>query len=236
MNITDDSSVVALSKSQQCSPCILALFQHLQSTPYSSYNDELAKDWTSVQQLCGVSYPTIVQPPAANVTVPGYSTSAANATCLTNQYYTVTSGDDCESIAEAHHVAQGTLIVINGILPDCSNLEAGASICMPQNCTTYKTVSGDTCSSIVLATGITFQALLTYNPTINSECTNLLADVTICISSPYPTWNGTTIAGASPTHTGVYATTTVSPPGITAHGKTPSLHAPSFSPTSPIYP
>lgn len=42
----------------------------------------------------------------------------------------------------------------------------------------------------------------------------------ICISPPGGTWNGTTIAGATPTQLNPYASTTVAPPGPTPFGTT----------------
>lgn len=194
--------------------------QHLQSTPFSNYNDDLATEWASAQQKCQVSFPTAVQPPAGTVTPPGYTNlTSSGGPCLSGKNYTVVSGDNCETIAESQGVALGSLRVLNNLLPDCSDLQGGAVLCLPEKCQTYKINSGDTCGSISLANGISIQALLAYNPTISSDCSNLIADTTICIGLPGTTYNGTTIGGAIPTPTGTYATATVAPPGNVAFGR-----------------
>ena len=128
-NLTQDSDVTALPQSQLCSPCLLSLLHSIQSTSFSNYNDQLAVSFQSAQKVCQVEYPTDVQPPVTNVTsLPGYVMSSTHATCLSGIFYTVALGDDCQKIAVAKQVATGTLRIINNILPDCSNLIAGAQV------------------------------------------------------------------------------------------------------------
>ncbi|KAF8142418.1 hypothetical protein K438DRAFT_1474176, partial [Mycena galopus ATCC 62051] len=46
---------------------------------------------------------------------------------------------------------------------------------------TYTVQSGDTCSTIAAASGLTVAQLLSYNPTINSGCTNLGIAQVLCL-------------------------------------------------------
>lgn len=46
----------------------------------------------------------------------------AAAECLTSRTYTVTLGDTCARIARAHRVPRGSLVWLNDVQPDCSDL------------------------------------------------------------------------------------------------------------------
>ncbi|MCJ1435514.1 hypothetical protein MMC27_004888 [Xylographa pallens] len=207
---------------QICSNCIIALFRNIQATPYSNYDQTLASEWASIQSQCGLSYPTAVPILQTNITQPGgFAVPGSGKTgCLSGVNYSVSSGDNCETICEKQKCATGTLIAINDLYIDCSNLYAGASICIPPQCTTYKVNSGDTCDIIANATGNTFQQLVAWNPTLGSFCTNLLAGQDICVSPPGGVQNLTTIAGATVTQTAIYATATTLRPSPVASGTT----------------
>jgi hypothetical protein len=62
--------------------------------------------------------------------------------------------------------------------------------------------------------------ILSYNPTLNYDCSNLIAGENICLSPAGGQYTPTTIPGATSTQLGSYATTTVAAPGPTAHGTT----------------
>jgi hypothetical protein len=220
-NITTDGDGTGIPAAQLCSPCIVNSFQQMQSTPYSNYDTNLASVWTSIQGTCSLSFNTTVPNIVTNVVLPDYAPpgSAYDGGCLSGNSYTVQSGDNCQAISAAHSVATGTLVAVNNILKDCSNIVVGQSLCLPQTCTTYTVQTGDTCVSIAQAHNLLYQEILAYNPTINSYCTNIVADSLICISPPGgATWTGTTIPSATVTQTAIYATATVSPPNNIAHG------------------
>ncbi|GIC92923.1 uncharacterized protein Aud_009401 [Aspergillus udagawae] len=218
-----DPSMASLPKSVVCSECVLLLGRLIQSTPFSNYSPRMAKEWAAIQATCGVSYPTAVQPVTGNRTdLPGYAPLGyATAQCLTGKTYTVVSGDDCGKIASQQGVPRGSLTSINNILPDCSNLQVGQKLCIPNTCQLYTIKSGDTCMQITNASSITLSQLRAWNPFINAGCSNLIAGDQICVSQPGAVWTGTTIPGATATKTGVYATATVAPPGPVAFGTTP---------------
>jgi LysM repeat protein len=87
-------------------------------------------------------------------------------------------------------------------------------------CQIYTVQSGDTCQSITNSSGISFTQFNSWNPSINSFCTNLIAGQQVCVGLPGTAYNGTTIIGATVTQTAVYATATVSPPSNVARGTT----------------
>ncbi|KAL9037145.1 MAG: hypothetical protein Q9214_005828, partial [Letrouitia sp. 1 TL-2023] len=230
---TQDSDLTALPKAQQCSPCIIALIKHLQSTPYSNYDAKLATQWKSIQTTCGLSSPTDPQPPALNgsVAVPGYVQNGTTkpSICQSGNTYQVVSGDTLEKIATAKGVSSGTLRTINGILPDGSNLYAGGTLCLPQTCRTYvvqpnggfeKISYPNDCAALASSNGISYTQFRAYNPSINQDCTNLLSGTRICVGLPGLAYNGTTIGGATITKTDQYASSTVAPPTNVATGTT----------------
>ncbi|KAI1114042.1 carbohydrate-binding module family 50 protein [Nemania sp. NC0429] len=220
------ATVEELTLQQACSPCMLSWGRLIQSTSYSNYDDNLAVQWANIQARCGVSYATKRQT-ADTIGTGGFGYAdnyTAPTTCWSGQTYTVVSGDDCGSIAVSRSVSAGTLITLNNILPDCTNLQIGQILCLPGTCTTYSVKPGDSCFAIAAAKGITFTQLLSYNPALNPTCTNLIAGSNICVSVPGGTvYNATAISGVTPTQTGVYATATVDPPASgVAFGTTPN--------------
>ncbi|QIW94574.1 hypothetical protein AMS68_000092 [Peltaster fructicola] len=220
---TNDSDFPTdLPDNQLCSNCVQQLFQHIQSTPYSNYDARLASEWSSIQSKCGTSYPTAVPALRTNVTQPGgfAAPGSARTGCLSGNHYTVASGDNCVAISSKQKVSTGTLKAINDLYPDCSNLWAGANLCVPPTCTTYTIQSGDTCFSISNATSINFSQLTSWNPAIDSSCDNLIAGENLCISPPGGVPSLTTIAGATVTQTAIYASTTAARPSPVGDGTT----------------
>ncbi|KKK25242.1 hypothetical protein ARAM_003183 [Aspergillus rambellii] len=222
-NQTVDADGTGLPTDQLCSSCVISLFTLMQNTSYSNYDASLASVWSSIQSQCSLSLPTAVPTLQTNVTqpggfaVPGYN---ASSVCLSGVTYSVVSGDNCEAIAEKYNVSTGTLIAINDIYSDCSNLDIGQSLCIPLECTTYLVQSGDTCNGIANSSNTTFQQLVAWNPALGSWCTNLLSGENICVSPPGGVQNLTTIAGATATQTALYASTTASRPTPVATGTT----------------
>ncbi|RDB24798.1 hypothetical protein Hypma_007466 [Hypsizygus marmoreus] len=217
-----DLPISSLPHDQLCSSCMIALLKNIQSTPYSNYDASYIQDWVAIQSTCSTGpLPTAVQPPATNITaLPGVVISnPADSSCLSGNHYTVQSGDDVQKIAVAHGVATGTLKILNGIFPDGTNLFAGQDLCLPRPCPTYLVQPNDNCAAVAAAHGLTFAQLVSYNPSINLDCTNLLSDTNICIGASGATYTPTTIPGATSTTSG-YATATVTPPGSIPFGTT----------------
>ncbi|KAH8649260.1 hypothetical protein BX600DRAFT_554788 [Xylariales sp. PMI_506] len=220
---TDPTDVLGgYSTTDLCSECVVNLFKHQQSTPYSNYDPQMAEAWAAIQANCDLSYPTATPTLLTNVTSLGnYAPSGyATASCLSERTYTVVSGDNCNAIAETSEVSTGSLIALNSLRLDCTDIFVDQVLCLPLACTSYVVQSGDTCISIANASATSFQQLVAWNPTINNYCTNLIAGQNICIGPPGGYANFTTIAGATVTQTAIYATTTTSRPSPVASGTT----------------
>ncbi|KAL8918130.1 MAG: hypothetical protein Q9172_005557 [Xanthocarpia lactea] len=149
--------------------------------------------------VCNVEHPTDVQKPPTNISnYYNFANSAYEPACLSGKTYRVAAGDNCQKIAASQGVATGTLEAINNIYPGCTNLVAGSTI----------------------AHGVSYSTFSGYNPTINGQCSNLLSGINVCISPAAGTYTPSTIAGATVTQVGVYATTTIMPPSPTPFGTT----------------
>ncbi|KAL4812080.1 hypothetical protein BDW67DRAFT_179034 [Aspergillus spinulosporus] len=195
---------------QLCSECVVALFAHQQSTPYSNYDVEMANAWAEIQARCGLEYPTATPTLETNVTSLGnYAPSGyATAACVGGRIHEVSSGDNCIDISKANRVSTGSLITLNSLRMDCTNLLVGQTLCLPPECDDY------------IFSGISYQQIFAWNPTINPYCTNLLVDHNICVGPPGGIAIFTTVPGATATQTDLYATETAARPTPVAEGTT----------------
>ncbi|KAK9646497.1 hypothetical protein HCH54_005237 [Aspergillus fumigatus] len=220
---TADTALTSISKDQLCSTCMINLIVQMQQTAYSNYNEQLVGQWVQIQDTCGTGpLPTNVQPPATNMTTfpwVDYSTPS-NASCLSSNFYTVQSGENIQAIAKAQGVPTGPLRTLNGIFLDGTNLLQGQNLCLPRQCPVYLVQPGDTCNTIAEAYSLSIADLISYNPSLNRACSNLIVGDNICVGLSGQTYTPTTIAGATATKTEQYATTTTAPPGPTGYGTT----------------
>ncbi|KAL8862689.1 MAG: hypothetical protein Q9178_001187 [Gyalolechia marmorata] len=219
--LAEDIDLAAIPHRDLCAPCMLALLVQAQSTAYSNYGPGYVDQYKNIQSICNVEHPTEVQQPPTNISnYYNFANSAYEPACLSGKTYRVAVGDNCQKIAASQGVATGTLEAINNIYPGCTNLIAGSTICLPQICQTYLVQPGDTCWSIASAHDVSYSTFSGYNPTINGQCSNLLSGINVCISPAAGTYTPSTIAGATVTQVGVYATTTIMPPSPTPFGTT----------------
>ncbi|RYP37881.1 hypothetical protein DL767_002753 [Monosporascus sp. MG133] len=207
---------------QLCSECIVSLFRHQQSTPYSNYDVEMSEAWAEIQARCDLEYPTATPTLKTNVTSLGnYAPSGyATAVCVGSRTHEVVSGDNCLYVSKANHVSTGALITLNSLRMDCTNLLLGQNLCLPPVCDDYVVKSGDTCIGIANQFFTSYQKIVAWNPTINPYCTNLLVDHNVCVGPPGGVVNFTTVPGATGTQTAIYATTTAARPTPVAEGTT----------------
>lgn len=100
------------------------LFKHQQSTPYSNYDAEMAQAWAAIQANCGLNFPTATQALKTNVTSLGnYAPKGyPTATCVADRTYKVKSGDNCVEISKSNQVSTGSLIALNSLRIDCTNI------------------------------------------------------------------------------------------------------------------
>jgi peptidoglycan DL-endopeptidase LytF len=105
------------------------------------------------------------------------SVSPVSATCTTNTFYTIFSGDICDNIAGAFKTTTQNLLQLNPGL-NCAALTVGQRICVPSSASSngfqpiqtvcgnnfYTVFSGDTCDNIAGAFRTTSALLIQLNP------------------------------------------------------------------------
>ncbi|KFY55787.1 hypothetical protein V497_06730 [Pseudogymnoascus sp. VKM F-4516 (FW-969)] len=103
------------------------------------------------------------------------------------QTYIVQPNDSCDAISLTKYVSTYSIIKAGNLNSGCTNLQAGASLCLPSRCELYRVKHDETCESILAQhCYIDDISLLNWNPNINQLCTNLgpLAETLICVSPP----------------------------------------------------
>ncbi|OJJ07515.1 hypothetical protein ASPVEDRAFT_367672 [Aspergillus versicolor CBS 583.65] len=141
--------------------------------------------------------------------------------CLTNRTYTTRSGDTCARIARAHRVPRGSLVWLNDVQSDCSDLRAGQPLCIQESCDLCPVFRGATCVEIAQATEIGVDQLFAWNEFLNEDCTNLLAGDEVCVAEPGLSPTPTTTFITATLRVRGYATEIVDPPGTVPRGTTP---------------
>ncbi|CZT52812.1 uncharacterized protein RSE6_14192 [Rhynchosporium secalis] len=179
-----------LTAEQECSECILGISQTQLNSPFG-YDEELAADFRYDTSSCGAKGYDFTVPgtysSTSSPTVTATTTATSAISTCTNSY-TVQAGDSCDAIALARNVSTFSIVNPNGINRDCTNLQAGASICLSSPCDLYRVQSLDTCNGIIAAQGdtITGSQLLAWNPNLNALCGNIddLVSTFICVGPP----------------------------------------------------
>lgn len=140
---------------------------------------------------------------------------AANTTTECAQYYTVQSGDGCPSIETEFGITDAQFKKMNpSINAQCTNILLGVAYCVfpdtpfappsdsdipgnvaqgtiTEGCTKYYTVvSGDSCAVIESEFNVTLAQFISFNPEINSQCTNLGLGSAYCVASSNATSTG----------------------------------------------
>lgn len=229
-----------IPKDTLCSECMINLWKSKQiGSNYALYDEAAAGVWKAIQTSkvypsrnmsgkltglteCGISAPTAPGPSLFNITLWNQANSSAiTSSCLSGKTYTVAQGDSCQSIAKAQSVSSGSLQIINQLLPDCSNMAMGQTLCLPVTCQTITIADGQTCASIADTFNVSMQAFIGFNPIINLDCSNLKSNGSVvCISPPLGTYTPTMIPDVVQTKTALYATQTATPPGNIGFGTT----------------
>ncbi|RMD41456.1 hypothetical protein DV735_g3659, partial [Chaetothyriales sp. CBS 134920] len=174
------------TSAQNCSDCMLGVVQIQLNSPFG-YDDDFAEQFASTTASCGKSEYTFTSPAAyaINSTITAPADPSATPPC--SQPYQVQAGDTCDSIATLQGVSTYAIIQAGALRPDCSNLLAGSSLCLPESCDVYRVQPGDTCDTILAAhSGLTGVHLAAWNPNLNSICGNIdaLVDSFLCVSAP----------------------------------------------------
>ncbi|CAK7225775.1 Chitinase 2 [Sporothrix curviconia] len=157
-------------------------------------------------------YVDVVRQILASVTTTTTTTTTAPASTATpsscSNPYTVKPTDDCYDLAATHNTTVVQILALNPQLDAACDLTTGQTICLPQSCTQYYIVeAGNSCYTIDMKYGITFDQLQAMNPgAINDECTNLDVGQALCVST------GSTLSSSSLPPSVVPTTTTAPSP------------------------
>ncbi len=162
---------------------MLGVVQTQLNSPFG-YHPEFAQDFQSMTQSCGANGYAFTSPaPYAVSTNPAPTPEAP--TC--SEPYIVQPGDSCDAIALSKGVPTYAVKTAGNLNFGCTNLQVGASLCLPSRCTLHRVQYDETCESIMAQhNGLNAVSLLNWNPNINPLCTNLgsLAKTLICVSPP----------------------------------------------------
>lgn len=117
-------------------------------------------------------------------------------------YHLIVSGDSCSAIESAAGISSAQFATWNaGVDADCTNIDVGYYLCVGggggsvstipsplqpgtfDNCTAYHLiVSGDSCSAIESAAGISSAQFAAWNSGVNAGCTNIDVGYYLCIA------------------------------------------------------
>lgn len=173
-----------MPKAELCNPCFVAQNAMLQSSQYSIYNTYYELVLKYIYRTCGLSGPTYILPPLIVQEVP-------TTFCASETFYTTSSGDTCDTIAQAYNVSSSALYRGNQNTTtalDCFNITPGSILCIPMPCSSvYTVLKTDTCESIEAAHSLENGAVRDLNPFIVFGCLNLhisnaIYGNTICLS------------------------------------------------------
>lgn len=94
-----------------------------------------------------------------------------------NTYVVPSANTTCVDISTIANVSTPALESMNALGSDCSYLTKGQTLCLPDACDIYKVSPNDTCTSLLgkLRQQISTPTFRSWNPSINSACSNLQA-------------------------------------------------------------
>ncbi|KAJ2979136.1 hypothetical protein NQ176_g3432 [Zarea fungicola] len=161
-----------------------------------STSKTIATGTTTTAKSSSVASSTTLAPPAP--TTPGTTSSCS-------KWHVVVSGEGCPQIEQAFGITIGQLVIWNPSLKsDCTNLLLGVAYCVAgpppattgvqpapaptppgttANCSKWHVIaSGDGCPQIEQTFGITITQLVTWNPNLKADCTNLLLGEAYCVA------------------------------------------------------
>ncbi|KAK4660328.1 hypothetical protein QC762_0017910 [Podospora pseudocomata] len=142
--------------SNGCSDCALGVVSRQLNSPFG-YHPDFANDFRSKTSECGATGYTFTSPaPYAISTKPNASPTDI-PTCVSP--YTVQAGDTCDAIAAARGVSTHSVVKAGGTDPDCTTLQVGVKLCLPEPCKLYRVQYDDTCERILAPPGRTLDEI-----------------------------------------------------------------------------
>lgn len=175
------------SKREQCSECTIGRLRTQINSPIGfdastrdSY-EALVKDCkldpaVDIVPAPKVSNETVITPEERFKGIPGYFADIQN-------------GEGCEDFSIRTNISTTELLRVNRLYAGCMNWPgAGQKLFVPEDsvCNAYVVEDDDQCLGITRKFGIRLPEFLSWNPDINSMCTNLMVhkQKTVCVSQP----------------------------------------------------
>ncbi|KAI1658124.1 hypothetical protein F4813DRAFT_388904 [Daldinia decipiens] len=170
-----------------CSDCALKYGAAMLSSDYGRAKLSPGK-FSSTLSSCSAdpkSY-TYTYSSTATLTANETTTTAASTPTCTGKTYTVQSSDTCQSVSKGNGVGTDLMINRNHLDYNCSVLSTGMSLCLQDTCTIYTLEGNETCDGILKGKSFTTIQLVSWNPTIHTNCDNLasMKGRSICLSPP----------------------------------------------------
>ncbi|EYB25202.1 hypothetical protein FG05_08160 [Fusarium graminearum] len=132
---TSVSDYTKMPREEMCSTCYVKRLAMMQASPYSIYDDYYERQLQYIYTKCGLK---------GNTTVPNSLTPVLednSLDCGTDEWYTTSTGETCDSIGLKRGVSSASLFIVNQYsLPSCSAdavIEPGTKLCMPQSATVF---------------------------------------------------------------------------------------------------
>ncbi len=137
------ASIEGMPDEEICSFCWLNHLAIMQRSSYSVYGDFLKSRLEYSYQRCGKYGDTSIPPPLIDQPEP-------TDFCVTEDVYTASAGDTCNSIAISRELSSAALYFENpSAIKDCNEHPEGVELCLPLACeVVYVTQPGDTCFSV----------------------------------------------------------------------------------------
>ncbi|KAL4924009.1 uncharacterized protein BDV17DRAFT_295820 [Aspergillus undulatus] len=174
-----------------CSDCAL---RYLTTVVNSERGQEFLGPETVEKQIksCSATQSYSVTYTASTSSSAATTPTATAARCDTSDEdtvtYTIRGNETCAEISAARNVSTPSLKALNGLDSQCAYLASGQTLCLPDVCELHLVRSNDTCDSITgnLSRSVSTPTFQSWNPSINSKCSNLQALVHqyVCISPP----------------------------------------------------
>ena len=173
-----------------CSDCNLRTRAFQLNSPIG-YEPDLHADFSSLTSSCSVNTHSVTSPspaPWSSATTTSAATPALPAPSFNcDTIYHKPAGQTCNEIAKAQSVSTLSLIKANGWDLFCNFIpQEAVDIYLPARCPTYQWSAIENCNWVANLNNITVDQLKTWNPDINTYCTNLnrFRDSTVCVGPP----------------------------------------------------
>jgi LysM repeat protein len=143
--------VYSASSGLGSSDCVLSTYR-LQLANELGYDDELARNLSSLASSCHTTNYPITSPPSMRLNTTATTTAiTTSASPIKSCYstYTIKRDDNCHKISSSEKVSTNNLLYLSNLQGGCANFPGpGQKLCMPRPCDIYTVQADDSCSKI----------------------------------------------------------------------------------------